>query len=96
MQQRANVINIDNTKIDKRKAANNSLSGHVKGMVERYFSQLNGHETSGLHSMLICEVEKPLIEATLHYCGHNQTKASKILGLSRSTLRKKIDQYDLS
>jgi len=96
MQKRANVIKIDSMKLDKRKESNNSLSSHVKGMVERYFSQLNGHETCGLHSMLISEVEKPLIEATLEYCGHNQTKASKILGLSRSTLRKKIDQYDLS
>ncbi len=96
MQQRASVINIDHSKLDRRNAAKNSLSSHVKDMVERYFSQLNGHETSGLHSMLISEVEKPLIEATLEYCGHNQTKASKILGLSRSTLRKKIDQYDLS
>lgn len=96
MQQRANVINIDSIKSDNNNTVTHSLSNHVKEMVERYFSQLNGHDTCGLHSMLISEVEKPLIEATLEYCGHNQTKASKILGLSRSTLRKKIDQYDLS
>ncbi len=72
------------------------LSAHVKKTVEHYFEQLNGHDTSGLHAMVISEVEKPLIEVALHYCGQNQTKASKVLGLSRSTLRKKLDLYDLS
>jgi Fis family transcriptional regulator len=32
----------------------------------------------------------------LTYSGYNQTKAAKALGLSRSTLRKKLEQYGLS
>lgn len=90
MQQSAKVINIDTKKIPI------PLSAHVKETVEHYFDQLNGHDTSGLYAMVISEVEKPLIEAALDYCGQNQTKASKILGLSRSTLRKKLDIYGLS
>ncbi len=90
MQQIEKVIIIDKTKTPI------PLSVHVKKTVELYFEQLNGHDTSGLHAMVISEVEKPLIEAALDYCGQNQTKASKILGLSRSTLRKKLDLYDLS
>ena len=91
MQQSEKVISFD-----RRKSIPVPLSVHVKETVEHYFIQLNGHNTSGLHAMVISEVEKPLIEAALTYCGHNQTKASKVLGLSRSTLRKKIDQYGLS
>ena len=91
MQQSAKVVNIDS-----KKTTTVPLSTHVKETVEQYFSQLNGYDTNGLYAMVISEVEKPLIEATLEYCGHNQTKASKILGLSRSTLRKKIDLYGLS
>ncbi|MCF6204578.1 MAG: Fis family transcriptional regulator [Methylococcaceae bacterium] len=72
------------------------LSAQVNEAVDYYFSQLNGDEICGLHAMVISEVEKPLIETTLAYCGQNQTKASKLLGLSRSTLRKKIALYDLS
>ncbi|KAF3977169.1 MAG: Fis family transcriptional regulator [Methylococcales symbiont of Iophon sp. n. MRB-2018] len=72
------------------------LSSHVKETLENYFAQLNAYETTGLHAMLISEVEKPLIEITLNRCGQNQTKASNILGLSRSTLRKKIELYGLS
>lgn len=72
------------------------LSTHVKATIDHYFEQLNGHEVSGLHAMVIKEVEKPLIEAALKYADQNQTKASKILGLSRSTLRKKIELYEIS
>lgn len=90
MQQSAEAIYLNKT------TSPAPLSVHVKNTVEHYFAQLNGHDTAGLHAMVISEVEKPLIEATLIYCGQNQTKASKILGLSRSTLRKKIEIYGLS
>ena len=72
------------------------LATQVKESIEHYFSQLNGHDASGVYAMVISEVEKPLIQAVLNHCGYNQTKASKVLGLSRSTLRKKIEVYNLS
>ncbi len=72
------------------------LSGHVQKAVDFYFAQLNGHEATGLHAMVIQEVEKPLIETTLKHTGHNQSKAAKALGLSRSTLRKKMALYNIS
>ncbi len=72
------------------------LSLYVKQTVEHYLSQLSGHDAVGLHAMVISEVEKPLLEAALEYAGFNQTKAAKALGLSRSTLRKKLEQYGIS
>lgn len=72
------------------------LSVHVKQTVTRYLEQLNGHDVVGLYDMVVSEVEKPLLQAALEYSGHNQSKAAKILGLSRSTLRKKMEYYDLS
>ncbi len=90
MQQSTDII-----KIKRENSLSVTLSDHVKETVEQYFSQLNGHDTAGLYAMVISEVEKPLLEATLKYCNDNQTKASKILGLSRSTLRKKIELYQL-
>ena len=71
------------------------LSDHVRISVERYFDQLDGHPASDLHAMVMMEVEKPLISTVLIHCGHNQTKAAKVLGMSRSTLRKKIEIYEL-
>ncbi len=90
-QQSAEIINID-----RRKNAAIPLSAHVKQTVDQYFLHLNGHDAVGLHAMVIGEVEKPLLQATLEHSGHNQTKAAKVLGLSRSTLRKKLEHYGLS
>lgn len=71
------------------------LKEQVRMAVEQYFIQLNGETVVGLHAMVIAEVEKPLIEAVLAHTGGNQSKAAKVLGLSRSTLRKKIQQYEI-
>ncbi len=87
----AEIINID-----RKKTATVPLSVTVKHTVELYFSQLNGHDAVDLYAMVISEVEKPLLEATLAHSGYNQTKAAKALGLSRSTLRKKLDQYGIT
>ena len=81
--------------IDSKKTVAIPLGVHVKQTVEQYFSHLNGHDPVGLHAMVISEVEKPLLQATLEHSGYNQTKAAKALGLSRSTLRKKLEHYDL-
>jgi Fis family transcriptional regulator len=82
--------------IDTKKPTLLPLSVYVKQTIEHYLSQLSGHDAVGLHAMVIGEVEKPLLEAALEHAGHNQTKAAKALGLSRSTLRKKLDQYGIS
>jgi len=89
-------IEFERRGVDRRKKASVPLSAYVKQTVEQYFSQLNGHDVVGLHAMVISEVEKPLLKAALEHSGHNQSKAAKALGLSRSTLRKKLEQYGLS
>jgi Fis family transcriptional regulator len=45
--------------------------------------------------MVMDEVERPLLECTMEYCGGNQTKAAKYLGLNRGTLRKKLKHHGL-
>ena len=82
-------------KEDRRKRASIPLAVFIKQKVEQYFTQLSDHDPVDLHAMVISEVEKPLLEAALEHSGYNQTKAAKALGLSRSTLRKKLDQYDI-
>lgn len=67
----------------------------VSSALETYFRQLNGHECDGLYKLVLTEVEVPLLEAVLRYCGGNQTKAAQLLGINRGTLRKKLQQYGL-
>ncbi|MGZ8194735.1 MAG: helix-turn-helix domain-containing protein [Methylosarcina sp.] len=82
--------------LDYKNATSIPLSAYVRQAIELYFAQMKDSEAEGLHAMVISAVEKPLLEATLTYSGYNQTKAAKALGLSRSTLRKKLEQYGLS
>lgn len=72
------------------------LSAQVKKSVNQYLTQLDGYKASGLHAMVMAEVEKPLLEAALQHSGFNQTKTAQVLGISRSTLRKKLEQYNIS
>jgi Fis family transcriptional regulator, factor for inversion stimulation protein len=81
--------------VNEDKLFTDILSDHVKQCVESYFIKLNGHEMSGLYHLVLTEVEKPLLEIALRYADYNQTKAAKLLGLSRSTLRKKMDEYGI-
>ncbi|MGJ7457568.1 DNA-binding transcriptional regulator Fis [Halomonas sp. MA07-2] len=60
-----------------------------------YFAHLDGGEVTGLFTMVMAEVEAPLLAAVLDHTQGNQTRAAEMLGLNRGTLRKKLKQYDL-
>ena len=51
---------------------------------------------SGLYERVINEVEIRLIKKTLEHVDGIQVKASKILGINRNTLRKKIKELGIS
>ncbi|MET0118482.1 MAG: DNA-binding transcriptional regulator Fis [Sedimenticola sp.] len=67
----------------------------VRDAMTSYFRQLDGHTASDLYQMVISEVEKPLLETVMLHTEGNQTKAASALGISRSTLRKKLAHYGL-
>ncbi|MFC1684475.1 DNA-binding transcriptional regulator Fis [Pseudomonadota bacterium] len=71
------------------------LREQVRTALRNYFQQLNGHGTNNLHQMVMAEVERPLLESAMEYTGGNQSRAAEILGISRSTLRKKLALYDI-
>lgn len=72
------------------------LAKHVKTAVMDYFEHLSDHGSEDLYTIVIREVERSMLEVTLEQTGYNQSQASKILGISRSTLRKKIAQYNIN
>ncbi len=47
----------------------------------------------GLHDMVMGAVEKSLLKMVIHETEGNQSDASRILGINRNTLRKKIREY---
>ncbi len=72
-----------------------TLRDCVRRSLDQYFSQMGGHPASDLHQLVIGEIEPPLLESVMRHCGGNQTRAASMLGLSRSTLRKKLRTYGL-
>lgn len=82
-------------KAEKRKASKVSLSTHVSESLNTYFDNMNGHNPHDLYDMVLRQVEGPLFEATLKYTEGNQSRAADMLGLTRTTLRKKLKLYNI-
>lgn len=79
-----------------KKLQNNKLSDQVKKSIENYFKDLNGEFPCNVYQLVLAEMEKPLLEVVMDYSDRNQSRASKILGINRNTLRKKLDSYQIS
>ncbi|GAB1719534.1 MAG: DNA-binding protein Fis [Nitrosospira sp.] len=73
----------------------NEIARCVRSAVEEYFNDLDGEKPHAIHEMVMCSVEKPLIEMLMQQAGGNQTRAAELLGINRNTLRNKIKQYKI-
>ena len=63
---------------------------------EKFFNQANISQFSeNLYDYFIKKYEKSLIKRTLYSVNGNQIKASKLLGINRNTLRKKIIELEV-
>jgi Fis family transcriptional regulator len=71
------------------------LRNQVRVALQNYLCHLEGHTPRNLYKLVLQEVELPLLETIMHYTRGNQSKAADILGINRSTLRKKLKQYNL-
>jgi Fis family transcriptional regulator len=67
----------------------------VSEALKLYFQNLDGHNPAPLYQMVIAEVERPMLSTVMDHVNGNQSRASLILGVSRSTLRKKLKIYGL-
>jgi Fis family transcriptional regulator len=74
---------------------NKPLRECVQLALTNYFSQLEGYDPVNLYEMVLEEIEVPLFNAIMHYVNGNQSRAALLLGISRSTLRKKLHQYNI-
>ena len=71
------------------------LRACVKVAVESYLRHLDGHDVSEFFSLVMAEVEAPLLETVLAHANGNQSRAAAMLGINRATLRKKLRRYNL-
>ena len=71
------------------------ISACIRSALETYFSDLDGETPTGVYSMVLKSVERPMLEVILQQAGGNQTLAAEMLGINRNTLRKKITEHQL-
>ena len=72
-----------------------NLPDNIDTLLDQYFNDLDGEEPTAIYEMVINTVEKPLLLYIMNKTEGNQSKAAKMLGLNRNTLRKKLKQYNL-
>ena len=73
----------------------NFLREQVTAALREYFESLEGETVQDLYQLVLGEVEGPLLEIVMQYTDNNQSKAASWLGISRGTLRKLLDVYQL-
>lgn len=75
------------------KKTENELSQSVRKLTEAYFRSLDGEMVEGFYDLVLHSVEKPLLETVLTHTNGNQTQAALVLGMTRNTLRKKMQLH---
>jgi Fis family transcriptional regulator len=68
----------------------------IRRNLNRYFRDLDGESPHAIYDMVLATVEKPMLEVVLKHAAGNQTVAAEMLGISRSTLRRKLAEHNLS
>ena len=71
------------------------LCSCVASSMRRYFADIEDTPVSNLYEMVISEVEPPLLKTVMEHTRGNQSRAAELLGINRSTLRKKLAKYQL-
>ena len=74
----------------------NELVDCVRRNLNRYFRDLDGETPHAIYEMVITSVELPMLEVVMKQAQGNQTVAAAMLGISRSTLRRKLAEHNLS
>ncbi len=81
--------------IEKSGNRDASLEELVDGKLRSCLHGIEQLENGEIHSMVLEQVERPLIRIILEKTRWNQVKAADILGINRNTLRKKISELGI-
>lgn len=78
-----------------KKSQSTPLRDEVRKTIRQFLSDMGTTEPEHVYRKLLSEVEPPLIEEVLNFTRGNQSRAARILGMTRNTLRTRIRRYDI-
>ena len=71
-----------------------ALSLQVVSVVKNYLNTVSSKDANlNLYQLIVEEVEAPLFRTVMELTRYNQSKAARVLGVSRGTLRTKLKRY---
>lgn len=74
---------------------NVTLRQAVRDTLKNYFTNIGNEQPVDFYSILLEEIERPLLEVLINHTHYNQVRMAQILGISRGTLRKKLKQHGM-
>ena len=94
------IINLSDPAIknisEKIKSDTNTFEDIIRHKIKNYLEKIKNIGLNDVYKTIIETTEKILIEEILVISRNNQIKASKLLGINRNTLRKKIKEYNIT
>ncbi len=73
---------------------NEALTQQVVSAVKGYLTTVSSKDANlNLYQLIVEEVEAPLFRTVMEMTRYNQSKAARVLGVSRGTLRTKLKRY---
>ncbi|GAB4253440.1 helix-turn-helix domain-containing protein [Deferrisoma sp.] len=72
-----------------------SLEDHLYARFQEFLRELGTSPGVSLHDLVWEQMERPLIASVLEWTEGNQTRAARLLGIHRNTLRAKIRRFGI-
>ena len=91
-----NSISLDDLSPSPRRGGGGDIEGFFRERLSSVVTALGDGESSDFYDHTIRSVEKPLLELVLREAGGNQVQASRLLGMNRNTLRRKLLEFGLT
>jgi Fis family transcriptional regulator len=82
------------TNVETKIAQGDALGQLVAQLVKNYLGSVNQKGANlNLYELVLEEVEGPLFRTVMELTRYNQSRAARVLGVSRGTLRTKLKHY---
>jgi Fis family transcriptional regulator len=73
-----------------------TIDDFLKKSLKEHLGKMKALDNGKLHGAVMGQVEKSLLRIVLEETDGNQSDASRLLGINRNTLRKKIRDHKIS